>query len=503
MRALLDTNIIIHRENTKATNYSIGQLFYWLDSLHYDKLIHPYSVEELRKYNNAQMQSLYDSKLSAYTQMNSVAIQNETFLSLLNDTPKTENDKIDNQLLCEVFCGRADVLITEDRKMLVKASRLGISNRVFTINSFISKSVNENPALIDYKALSVKKEYFGNIDINNPFFNTFRYSYDGFDTWFAGKCDEEAYICKNDKDEILGFLYLKTENEHEYYGDIFPVFKPKKRLKVGTFKVEASGFRLGERFIKIIFDNAIERNLDEIYLTLFMDRPELKALYELLIRWGFFEYGHKTSNGKTELVLVKNFGAFDNNKSVMYNFPCLDFRRNKMILPIFPKYHTSLFPDSQLITENEIDFVSNIPHRYALQKVYITWSFENNMQSGDLLLFYRTGDTYPKKYSSVLTSIGVIDEVISDFKDENDFKNYCQNRSVFTDDELSDFWRNHRYNLKIIKFVFVKSLNKRLTLEYLWNHNIVEAPSGPRPFTKITNEQFNSILADSNTTLFM
>lgn len=503
MRVLLDTNIIIHRENTKATNYSIGQLFYWLDSLHYDKLVHPYSVEELRKYNNAQMQSLYDSKLSAYTLMNSVAIQNDTFLSLLNDTPKTENDRIDNQLLCEVFCGRADILITEDRKMLNKANRLGLSNRVFTINSFISKSANENPALIDYKALSVKKDYFGNIDINNPFFNTFRDSYDGFDTWFARKCDEEAYICKNDKDEILGFLYLKTENEQEYYGDISPVFKPKKRLKVGTFKVEASGFRLGERFIKIIFDNAIERNLDEIYLTLFMDRPELKALYELLIRWGFFEYGHKISNGKTELVLVKSLRAFDNNKSVIYNFPCLDFRKNKMILPIFPEYHTSLFPDSQLRTENEVDFMSNIPHRYALQKVYITWSFENNMQSGDLLLFYRTGDTYPKKYSSVLTSIGVIDEVISDFKDENDFKHYCQNRSVFTDDELSKFWRNHRYNLKIIKFIFVKSLNKRLTLEYLWNHNIVEAPNGPRPFTKITNEQFNLILADSKTTLFM
>lgn len=51
--------------------------------------------------------------------------------------------------------------------------------------------------------------------------------------------------------------------------------------------MEASGFRLGERFIKIIFDNAIARNLDEIYVTLFKDRDELKRLYDLLIRWGF------------------------------------------------------------------------------------------------------------------------------------------------------------------------------------------------------------------------
>lgn len=63
MRALLDTNVIIHRENTKATSFTIGKLFYWLDKLHYEKLIHPYSIDELRKYRNPQMQSLYDAKL--------------------------------------------------------------------------------------------------------------------------------------------------------------------------------------------------------------------------------------------------------------------------------------------------------------------------------------------------------------------------------------------------------------------------------------------------------
>ena len=72
MRALLDTNVIIHRENTKATSFTIGKLFYWLDKLHYEKLIHPYSIDELRKYRNPQMQSLYDAKIDAYTVIASV-----------------------------------------------------------------------------------------------------------------------------------------------------------------------------------------------------------------------------------------------------------------------------------------------------------------------------------------------------------------------------------------------------------------------------------------------
>ena len=136
MRVLLDTNIVIHRENIVVTNHSIGQLFYWLDRLHCEKLVHPMSVAELRKYRNPQMQKLYDAKLAAYTQMKSIAPQTDGFKALLADVPKTANDEIDNQLLNEVYCGRVDALITEDRRMRVKAERLGILEKVFSRRIF-------------------------------------------------------------------------------------------------------------------------------------------------------------------------------------------------------------------------------------------------------------------------------------------------------------------------------------------------------------------------------
>lgn len=501
MRALLDTNIIIHRETMQATNYSIGKLYYWLDKLHYEKLLHPYTLAELRKADNVRQQQLYDARLSAYTHMQCVARQTDEFVSLLAEAPKTENDKIDNQLLYEVYCGRADILITEDRRMRSKAERLGIADKVLSINAFISKASADYPALVEYKALNVKKELMGNIDVKDPFFDTFRPAYKDFEKWFARKSDEEAYICRSDKNDIIGFLYLKTEDESENYSNITPTFTPKRRLKVGTFKVEASGFRLGERFVKIIFDNAIARNLDEIYVTLFKDRDELKRLYDLLIRWGFYEYGTKEINGQQEIVLVKKLGAYDTANSVMANFPNLNKNSAKMILPIMSQYHTSLFPDSKLNTE--LDYIGNIPHRYALQKVYITWTFERNLKPGDLLLFYRMGDTYPKKYSSVITTVGVIDQVVDSFASEEEFLSYCQNRSVFKTDELKRFWAQHRYNLKVLKFVYVKSLTKRITLDYLQQHGIVEPGQGPRPFTRITDAQFSMILHDSETTLYM
>ena len=502
MRVLLDTNIIIHRESLQATNYTIGTLFYWLDKLHYEKVIHPYSIVELRKTNNDAQQNNYDARLSAYSEMKSIAKQDDLFLQKLADSPKTENDKIDNQLLCEVYLGRVDLLITEDRRMRNKAARLGISDKVFSINSFVTKCTRENPELVEYKSLSVKKELFGNVDVKNEFFDSFRPDYEKFEEWFSGKCDEEAYICRADENKILGFLYLKTEYETENYPDIFPAFEPKKRLKVGTFKVESSGFRLGERFIKIIFDNAIERKIDEIYVTLFTDRPELKALQDTLLRWGFFEYGIKKHNsGRNELVLVKKMGLYDPSQNTIYNFPTLKRDTQKMILPILSRFHTSLFPDSKLNTE--LEYIANIPHRYALQKVYVSWAPESHILPGDLLLFYRMGDRYPKKYSSVVTTVGVVDQVISSFSGESDFLSHCQNRSVFTDEELKDFWNNHRFNLKVIKFVYAKSLTKRLTLNYLQEKGIIEEGTGPRPFTRISEEQFQMILCDSQSELFV
>lgn len=504
MRALLDTNIVIHRENTKATNPSIGRLFYWLDSLHYEKVIHPYTVKELKKYCDDHMQALYEAKLTAYTQMKSIASQTIEFAELLNDSPKTDNDKVDNQLLFELYCGRVDILVTEDRKMRIKADKLGIADKVFTINAFITKATEENPELIDYKFLAVRKELFGKIDVKNSFFDTFRESYPGFEKWFSKKCDEEAYICRNDKGEILGFLYLKTEDTEENYNDIIPTFKPMRRLKVGTFKVEASGFRLGERFVKIIFDNAIERRLQEIYVTLFIDRPELRALHDLLTRWGFYEYGIKQSNGKNETVLVKKLGVYDENLTPKQNFPNLVYSHQKLFLPIDARYHTPLLPDSQLKTENEVDFLGKQPQKYALQKVYISFSSKRNMKPGDFLVLYRNGTTPGRKaYESVVTTIGIIDEVKYDFENKEDFFRYCGNRTVFTREELEHFWHSKRDSLLVIKFIYIKSLGKKMTLSYLWDNGIVVRNKGPRPFDIISDHNFNLILHDSKTKIYV
>lgn len=501
MRVLLDTNIVIHRENKKVSNYSIGHLFRWIDRLKYDKVIHPYTISEIRKYRDPETQETLSVKLESYEVLKTVHQPDVTFLTKIGRPEKNENDHIDNCLLYEVYLGHVDIFITEDRKLRNKADSLGLADCVFSINSFISKVTNENPKLIEYKALSVEKVYFGNVDVKDNFFDSFRSAYDGFNRWFARKCDEEAYICQSDDNKILGFLYLKTEDVSENYSDIEPPFPPKRRLKVGTFKVESTGFRLGERFIKIIFDNALQCKVDEIYVTLFTDRGELIALEDLLSRWGFVRYGIKHNGKKKEVVLVKRLHVLD-GATPKLNYPNFSLSCNKFILPILPQYHTTLLPDSQLNSEKRIDFLGQEPHRYALQKVYISWASTNGAKPGDLILFYRMGkDGENKKYKSVVSTLAIVDEIIENIHSEDELLSLCQNRSVFTVNELKEFWAKSRgrHNLKVLKFIFIKSLTKRLTLGYLWEHNIIDAPGGPRPFTAITDAQFDMIMKDSKT----
>lgn len=462
MKVLLDTNIVIHRENVKVSNPSIGLLFYWLDKLHYEKCVHPWSVEELKSYKDKNMQELYETRLPAYTILKSVSVPQEEFLAQL---PKEEsaNDKIDHQLLCEVFNSRVDLLITEDRKLREKAQKLGIGQKVYSINEFVSEKTEEFPELISYKMLSVKKELFGDIDLNDVFFDSLKEVYPDFIPWFNKKSEEEAYVCRTDEGVIKGFLYIKTEDQSENYSSIEPIFLPKKRLKVGTFKVDASGFRLGERFIKIIFDNALYRKVDEIYVTFFEDSPNLDALKGLLETWGFVRHGIKHSYGKEETVFVKKLGVMNPEMSAKNNFPNMQFGKQKFILPIMAKYHTSLLPDSILKTEKQINFMGPDAQKYALQKVYISWAPERNINPGDLILFYRMGEEGSnKKYSSVLTTLGMVDRIYYNFKTRDDFLKHCQNRSVFSKAELDDFWNKHQYHLMVLKFVFVRSLKKPL-----------------------------------------
>lgn len=498
MRVLLDTNVLIHREARTVVRDDIGTLFRWIDDLKYDKCIHPDSIAEIKKHADPNVVRTLGVKLGSYSELKTRAPDTPEVTRVRQDD-RTPNDAIDTSLLAEVAADRVDLLITEDRGIHRKAASLGLAGRVFTIDAFLEKVTAENPALADYKVLAVRKAHFGDLDVRDRFFDSFRMDYPAFDAWFNRKADETAYVCTADAGEIVAFLYLKREGPTEDYSDISPPFGRAHRLKIGTFNVVSNGYKLGERFLKIVFDNALRYRVDEIYVTAFRRTADQDRLIRLLEEWGFVFHGTKgPPSDNAESVYVRDFHPRVDDADPRRTFPYVAASARKFIVPIYPSYHTELLPDSILNTESPANFVENRPNRNALSKVYISRSFERRLRAGEIVVFYRTRSADgPAWYTSVATSIGVIQDVATAIPDLSSFLAACRKRSVFSDTDLTQHWKHNPSNHPfVVNFLFVYSLPKRPNLKALTDAGILT--EAPRGFEPLSDDAFAHLLEISD-----
>jgi hypothetical protein len=503
MRVLLDTNIIVHREASTVIRKEIGILFNWLDRLHYNKCIHPLSINEIEKHEDPKVVATFKIKLANYTLLKTLAPESAP-IQQIRFQDNDENAQNDTSLLNELFAKRVDLLITEDRGIHSKAHALGIGSQVFTIDDFFEKVTAEHPELTSYRVLAVKREMFGNVKLEDPFFDSFKRDYQGFCEWFNRKADETVYVSKTDTGAIVGFLYLKVEDEFESYSDITPPFYAARRLKIGTFKVALNGFKLGERFLKIIFDNAMTQKVNEIYVTIFNRDAEQERLMALLSDWGFRRHGQKISKSGEEAVLVRDFSSRADAAHPALTFPYMSRRQRKFIVAIYPDYHTELLPDSILKTENPEDFEDNRSNRNALRKVYISRSIRRDMACGDIVVFYRTASGGPGHHTSVATTLGIIESITTGVRNLDQFVALCRKRSVFSDEKLKEHWNYNPGNRPfVVNFLYTYSLPKRPNLARLKKERIiVEAPRG---FDEISDSSFTRLLeiSDANKSLIV
>lgn len=496
MRVLLDTNIVIHRETSHIINEDIGQLFKWLDKLQYNKVLHPLTVAEINKYENKDILKSFQVKLQAYIVLQTIAPLHNELMDNIVQLDRTENDTNDSLLLNEVYCDRVDMLITEDKNIHKKASLLSISDRIFTIDSFLRRVIIQHPTLVDYKVLSVKKTLFGEIDSQCTFFDSFRQDYPQFDKWFNRKSEETAYAAYY-KNKIGAFLYLKVEGENELYSDIEPRFCQKKRLKIGTFKVAFNGVGLGERLLKIVFDNALQFKVDEIYVTIFKKHPGHSMLIRLLEDFGFKHWGIKLSAGNEELVYVRNFSRVADKLNPKFSFPFMSYDSPMYFVSIYPEYHTELFPDSILRTESPVNFSEDEPHRNVICKSYISHAVSRNIQTGDILVFYRTGGVH----KGVVTTLAIVDSIVDNLQNFDQLRRACRGKTVLTDEKLKTFWDYQPTNRPfVVNLLYAYSFPKRINLATMIELGIFSDPFGiPRGFGRLSTENFNLILKHTQT----
>lgn len=165
----------------------------------------------------------------------------------------------------------------------------------------------------------------------------------------------------------------------------------------------------------------------------------------------------------------------------------------KYLLGIYPQYHSIMFSDSILHTEDRT-ILEDISYTNSIHKIYVcSISGVENLKYGDIVVVYRTAENnHTAEYSSVATSICCIEEVKlqQDFADFEHFYKYACQYSVFDRDDLL-YWYN-RGNCRAIKMTYNVALNKRIT-----RHELIENVGLSRysyyGFFELSDEQFESI----------
>ena len=345
------------------------------------------------------------------------------------------------------------------------------------------------------RPMDLQVQRFSDIDLNDSFFDSLRASYTEFNEWYNKKAAAGATAyCYYVDNELKDFLYLKIEEEE--LSDLTPVLPAKKRLKVGTFKVDNEDRHTtrGERFMKKIMDKAIAEDVDEIYVTMF-PTEELQGLIRMFEKFGFSHIADKPhEGGNAEYVLIKDMTTHVDDFKLDYPF-VKKASSNKYVLSIVPEFHTHLFPDSILKNEKKYDLIQDVSETNSIYKIYLCWMQDTrNLKAGDKLIIYRTSDEEGKAYyRSVCTSVCTVCEVKTyrDFENEEEFIKYTNRYSVFKEHELRR-WYKYKNNFIVIKMVYNIAFTKKVI------NMAMKEQVGLNPkywgFFKLTDAQFDKLL---------
>lgn len=487
MRIIIDTNILITREEEDVVPSDLQELLKILSQLNHQILVHPLSVVELAKDKNEKRKSIQLSKVNSYPQLEQPPTPSgdKEFLSSLGNV-KLDNSHeiIDCNLLYCIYKNAAHFLITEDKDIDKNSERLGISDRIFNIIEALEFFKRISATKKPVSPPSLKEVPMHSLDLTDTIFASLKDEYGGFVKWWNEKAKEGrkawAYILNN---ALGAILIYKIEDEVIDSDSTIP---KKNRLKISTLKVSYEGYKIGELLIKISINYAIKNNIDEIYLTHYTKPND--RLVNLIEQFGFFRAAKKISTGEdifvkkliqdkncqTPLEVVKKFyPSFYDGQSI-----------RKFIVPIRPEFHNRLFTDypkrQPLLSEF---YGTMIIEGNTIKKAYLCNSKIKGMNIGDIIIFYRSVD------EKALTSLGVIEKVFNKVTDADKIEAEVGKRSVYTRKEMEKMAKKPT---KIIIFTLNFHLPQMIRLQELKKMKLLKGV--PQSIMEINHKNYLKIM---------
>ncbi len=408
MRVLLDTNLLIGREDPANLSNELADLLEILSRHRIPAVIHPATLAEVGGDQNLDRRERTLSKLRAYPLLEEPPLASTEFIKLCGGAGSS-HDLVDITLLQAVGSNAVSFLVTEDQGLVRRSSRAGLSDRVLRtaaalayFRQFLERTYPEGVPF-------VRRVPVHRLNPKDHFFDSFRTDYPGFDNWMA-KIAAEGRACYRSElsNGRLGSLLIFKDDDRD------PVCgQPSaSRLKICSLKVseEQAGFRLGESLLQLALRYGYQNRVRECYVTVF---PKYGELVSLLSTFGF-QTLCSLPNG--EEVLMKQLEppreahSLEPVEFLRRYFPAFreDSAIRKFLVPIRPEYHKLLFPEYGTAgIQRTLDGHRSLPPPAgnAIRKAYLCNSKATQVRPGDVLLFYRSGDV------QAITHRGVVEQV--------------------------------------------------------------------------------------------
>jgi rRNA-processing protein FCF1 len=436
-RVLLDTNIVIYREGDRVISPGIRELLSVLQKAQAEILIHPLSLDDLRRDRDERRRAVILSKAGTYPTLDAPpdpSTDVRFFTSIGVQEGATHAVAVDEAILYAVYRDAVDFLITEDRGIHRRARRLGIHDRVLAADDAIrvfGRYLVKDPTI---SPPALKEDYVYNMSVDDAIFDSLKQEYPDFRDWYRDISREgrKCFVHRRPEGGMGAVLIYKMEDEA--IDDSVPPISKGKRLKLSTFKVAHEGHKIGELFLKLSVDIAIKNDIPEVYLTHFTQPSD--RLVELISEYGFEKVAVKSSGEDLYLkrLMVNPESQPDLSPMEIAKLYYPSFydgdKVKKFVVPIRPKYHSRLFtdfPERQLtMSESAGEFITE---GNTIKKAYVCHSRTRQVNPGDLVLFYLSG-------RKMLTSIGVVESIYSALQAPDEILRRVGRRTVYSLGEI-------------------------------------------------------------------
>lgn len=497
---LIDTNILIGLEDNRTVEAVYAKFLNLAAAHKVDVFVHEAARDDIVRDKNHSRRSISLSKIAKYQLLHKQHGLTEEELEKSFGPLRKPNDVVDATLLHALVNNAADFVVTQDKGLHERALRFGadLGRRVLFVGDATELLTQTyEPKKVPIRHVVEVQPHM--INSKDKFFDSLREDYPKFDDWWRLKCVPQHRPCwvVYDGEHLAGLIVRKDEAA----ATTDAISKVGKILKICTFKVapDKRGVKLGELLLKQVLWYAQKNSYDLAYLTTYKEQGSLINLLE------FYGFEHAGDLPNEEMVFERRFvhGKLVTETGVTpyeaarKHYPrfCVGEGIQAFGIPIKETYHDTLYPDLWDPIQREL-FANGVGHGKpsrpgnTIRKVYLCRAPSNLGLPGSILFFYKGASKDPPSQS--ITAIGIL-ESVAFANTTQELMRLSGGRSVYSEDQLDEFWEDSEEPVKVINFLLVSYIDPPVTLAELKSLGIVK-DSPPQSIYQIKPNLLGALL---------